>query len=801
MTTEIALTLAILLAAILLFVTERLRVDLTALLVLVALALTGLVTPAEALSGFSNPAVITVWAVFILSAGLSHTGVADLVGRQIMRVAGEGQLRLLVVIMLTVAMLSAFMNNVGVAALLLPVVINIARETKIPPSQLLMPLAAGALLGGMTTLIGTPPNILASDALAAAGLEPFGFFSFTPVGLVLLFSGIAFMATVGRRLLPDRSPMEVLAERGNGNGAAEARDLYELEDRLALIEVPQDSSLAGKTLAECRIGRALGLTILGLERSAGKSLYVTAETLLAGGDCLLALGRLDRLEALSAAPTFTVEDLDLTLELLVSPRVGLAELLIEAGSPFAGQTLAGIDMRREFGFNVLAMRANGRLEHHDLKDVVLEPGTKLLVQGDREALTAASSTELFAGALYPEPPDGTLAAAYGLQDRLIAVRIPEGSFLDGRSLSESELPDTFGLSVLAIAHAEDGASSEAPSLEAPLIMPDPDTTLAAGDVVWLEGRPEDLTIVRGLHDLRIHRHLDMSHVELETAGVGLVEAVMSPRSRLFGKSLREIHFREKHGLTVLAIWRNGRAYRSDLGEMILQPGDAFLLYGPRERISLLETEPDFVVLTPEPAVAPRPERAPAAALIMIGFVLVVLLGWLNIAVAAVAAAALMVVSGALTMEDAYQAIDWRAVFLIACMLPLGIAMETSGTAQYLANGMVGLVGPWGGLAVLAGFFLMTNVASQFMPNAVVTVLMAPIAITTAADLSLSPYTLMMGVAIAASASFMSPVGHPANVLVMGPGGYRFVDFVRVGIPLTLVVLVVTLIVLPVFWPL
>jgi di/tricarboxylate transporter len=254
-------------------------------------------------------------------------------------------------------------------------------------------------------------------------------------------------------------------------------------------------------------------------------------------------------------------------------------------------------------------------------------------------------------------------------------------------------------------------------------------------------------------------------------------------------------------LSVLAIWRNGRALRSDLGELELKPGDAFLLYGPRERIMLLESEPDIVVLTRDLPVAPRPERAPVAVIIMLAFVFVVLMGWLNIAVAAVIAASLMVLSDALTMEDAYQAIEWRAVFLIACMLPLGIAMETSGTAQFLANGMVELVGEWGGLAVLAGIFLMTNIASQFMPSSVVTVLMAPIAISTAADLSLSPYALLMAVAIAASASFMSPVGHPANVLVMGPGGYRFSDFVKVGIPLTLVVLLVMLLVLPIFWPL
>jgi len=799
MTNDIALTLLILLGAIVLFITERIRLDLTALLVLGALAIAGLVTPAEALSGFSNPAVITVWAVFILSAGLSRTGVADVVGRQMMRVAGEGEVRLLVVIMLTVALLSAFMNNVGVAALLLPVVVTIARTTGIPASRLLMPLSVGALLGGTTTLIGTPPNILASDALFAAGLEPFSFFSFTPVGLSLVLAGVLFMAFIGRHLLPTKSPMEALV--GKGNGAVEARDIYELEDRLALISLPKDSGLAGKTLAETRIGRALGLTVLGLERKSAKSLNINADTILEEGDTLLALGKLDRLEALCASPVFNVADLDLTLELLVSPKIGLAELVIDPQSPLIGQTLAQIGMRSNYGFNVLALQINGLYRRTNLRDMPLEPGTKLLLQGEREELLAAAGREPFLGALFPEPPDGALATRYGLQERLLAVRIPEGSFLDGLALNESDLADAFGLSVLAIANeipAEDGAVTAVSSFS---LMPGPDTRLAAGDVVWLEGKPDDLAIVRGLHNLDINRHIDMSKIELESARISLVEAVLSPHFKFFGKTLRELHFREKYGLSVLAIWRNGRALRSDLGEIELKPGDAFLLYGPRERIMLLESEPDIVVLTRDLPVAPRPERAPVAVIIMLGFVFVVLMGWLNIAVAAVIAASLMVLSDALTMEDAYQAIEWRAVFLIACMLPLGIAMETSGTAQFLANGMVELVGEWGGLAVLGGLFLMTNIASQFMPSSVVTVLMAPIAISTAADLALSPYALLMAVAIAASASFMSPVGHPANVLVMGPGGYRFSDFVKVGIPLTLVVLLVMLLVLPVFWPL
>ncbi len=293
----------------------------------------------------------------------------------------------------------------------------------------------------------------------------------------------------------------------------------------------------------------------------------------------------------------------------------------------------------------------------------------------------------------------------------------------------------------------------------------------------------------------------MQRVELESADAGLVEVVLSPRTTLVNKSLRQIHFRDKFGLSVLAIWRSGRAFRSDLNHMTLQFGDAFLMYGPRQKIKLLSSEPDFLVLQEEKPIVAQPQKAPLAALIMVGVIGTVLVGWLPISIAAVVGAALMVLTGCLSMDDAYHYIDWRAVFLIACMLPLGIAMEQTGTASLLAEGMVALVGDLGETALLAGLFILTSIVSQVMPNPVVTVLMAPIAINTAGDLGLSPFALMMIVAIAASASFMSPVGHPANVLVMGPGGYRFADYMKVGIPLTILLLLVTLLVLPIFWPL
>jgi di/tricarboxylate transporter len=254
-------------------------------------------------------------------------------------------------------------------------------------------------------------------------------------------------------------------------------------------------------------------------------------------------------------------------------------------------------------------------------------------------------------------------------------------------------------------------------------------------------------------------------------------------------------------LSVLAIWRGGQVCRANLRDLTLHFGDALLLYGPREKLMVLGHESDFIVLTEAAQEVTRSNKALLAALVMGVILLSVVMGWLPIAIAAVIGATLMVLTGCLTIEEAYRFIEWKAVFLIAGMLPLGIVMEKSGAAQFLAEGLVSVIGGWGIWAVLAGLFILTSLATQVMPNPAVAVLMAPIALNTASDLGASPYTLVMLVAIAASASFLGPVAHPANVLIMGPGGYRFRDYLRVGVPLTIVTLLITLLVIPLFWPL
>jgi di/tricarboxylate transporter len=785
LTPQIALTLAILSMAIILFITERIRIDLVALLVLASLALTGLVTPAEALSGFSNPAVITVWAIFILSGGLARTGVANSIGRQVLRLAGDGEIRLLMVIMVAAGLMSAFMNNVGVAALLLPVVIDISRRTRRNPSKLLMPLAFGCLLGGLTTLIGTPPNILASDALRDFGLQPFDLFDFAPVGVFVLLGGILYMLLIGRTLLPERD----MAKEFHKVQKEFQGDVFDLSERLFILRLPEQSTLSGRTLAETRLGSALGLNVIGLIRGGETKFVPGPESALKAGDRLLVAGRLDRLNELGERLHLTVKEERLDLEEIISEDVHLIEVALTPNSSYIGQSLRQMDFRNRYKANVLAIMRDGKPHRTHLQDIALKSDDILLIQATQSNIQALRQSPDFSVS------STVTTGMYHLQERLLMIGVPDGSSLVGKSLSESRLADAFGFSVLGILREKEAQ-----------LIPDPDERLQASDTLIVEGKAEDLKMMQALQKLELDRKAALDLEALESERVGLIEAMLSPYTTLVDKSPEQLHFREKYGLNVLAIWRAGKAYRSNISDMPLRFGDTLLLHGPREKLKMLAEEPDFLVLSEEVQEPLRLDKAPIAALVMIATVLSVLAGWLSIAIAAVSGAAVMVLTGCLNMEEAYRYIDWRAVFLIAGMLPLGIAMQNSGAAQYIAQGAISrLTGLEAGQAatilLLAMLFVLTTVASQIMPNPVVVVLMAPIVINTAADLQISPYALMMVVAIAASASFLSPVGHPANLLVMGPGGYRFSDYIKVGLPLSILVLLIVLFILPIFWPL
>lgn len=779
MTPEIITVLAVLVVAVVLFVSGRVREDLVALVVLVSLVLTGLLTPAEALSGFSNTAVVTVWAILILSAALSRTGVAGLLGNRVLRLAGSSEVRLLWIIMLTAGLLSGFMNSIGVASLLLPVVVDIARRTGIPPSRLLMPLAFAALLGGLNTLIGTPPNILVSEALRQAGLQPFGMFDYTPVGLVVMMSGIAFMALAGRRLLPTRD----IARELTGADRKSHKELYELHERMVVLNVPPSSPLVGKTLSASRLGSALGLNVLAIIRNGQTHLAPEAETSLQAGDKLLVEGKLEKLVELHGRQHLVLEDERLAVSRLASAEIDLVEAAVLPGSSLIGKTLIQVGFRYRYKAIVLAIRRDSLVLRTNLETIPLQQGDVLLVQGRREQIDTMREEST----LQVSTPEST--DSYQLEERLMVVRVPPGSSMVGKTLITSRLGDAFGLGVMGIVRQGEN-----------LLMPDPQEPLLEGDTLLVKGKREDLVTVEGLQELEIEMQEPPELGQLESEEVGSVEAVLSPYTTLVGRTLRELYFRNKYGLSVLAIWRQGRSYRSNLRDMALQFGDALLLYGPRGNIRVLGSDPDFLVLTEEAQEAPRLNKAYLSLLVVVGVLVPVILGWLNIAIAAIAGVIVMVLTGCITMEEAYRSIQLKAVFLIAGMLPLGIALQQTGAASLIAEQMVVLVGGLGPLAILVGLFILAALASQVMPNPAVAVLLAPIALTIAADMGVSPYPLMMAVAVSASAAFLSPVGHPANILVMGPGGYRFSDYTKVGLPLTLVVLVVALIFIPLFWP-
>jgi di/tricarboxylate transporter len=784
LTPDIAIVFSVLAVAVVFLVTEWIPMEVTALLSLGAVALLGLVSPVEALAGFSNPAVVTVWAVFILSGGLIRTGVANVIGNFVLRMAGTRETTMIIVIMTTAGVMSAIMNNVAVAALMLPVVMDIARHTGRPPSRLLMPLAYGSLLGGLSTQIGTPPNILVTDALRDAGLTPFTFFDFTPVGLVVMFSGIAFMTFIGRHLLPQRD----VAKESSADSKINWQTQYDLQERLFHIRIPRGSTLADKTLAEARMGSVLGWNVIGITRGDRTTLAPGPTDTLLIGDRLTVEGRIENLNELKNWHQLVVEEGGIDLREPYSEEIKIGEILLPGNSRFVGSTLNSLGFRARFGLNVLAIRRNDQIMRTNLQDEKLQRGDMLLVAGTVEHLEKLEKTTGFDEFRYVELSE--LTDVYRLHEQLMVMQVPPDSALVEKSLKESRLGDALGSRVLGILRGEN-----------PIIMPEPHEILQANDRLVVEGRQRDFDNLRALEEMEIERRTDTDVDKLISSDAGLVEAILSPQTTLEGKTLRQINFREKFGLNVLALWRKGRAYRSNLRDMELRFGDALLLLGPRAKLQLLGREPDIIVLTETAQEELRTKKMKLSILIMVGVLLPVILGWVQIYIAAVVGAALMVLVGCLNMEEAYRQIEWKAVFLIAGMLPLGTALDQTGAAKLIAEGVVALVGPFGPRAVMLGLVVLTFIATCFVPTAALVVLMGPIALNTASDLGLSPYAFMMAIAMAASASFMTPVSHPANILVMGPGGYRFTDYLKIGGLLTLVVLVVLMVVLPIFWPL
>ncbi len=597
-----------------LFVLDRIRVDLVALLALLALLLTGMITVTEALAGFSATIVIIIAALFIVSFGLLQTGVAAMLGRLLGKLAANSEVRIIALVMGIVASLSAFMSSTGAVAMLLPAVVSVAKDARRSPAKFAMPLAFGSLIGGMLTLIGTPPNLVVSDALVAAGEAPFGFFAFTPIGLAILVVGVLFMVLIGRHLLPDRAPRAL----ANGQVTADRPSLadmaagYALPDNLYRLRIRRNSALVGQTCADARIGERFQVDVLQVQGWPDES----------------------------AQP--------------LSPHAVQPQTIFSA---------------------------------HDI----------LTVKGP--------------------------AAQVANLSRVLALGIRPPNEKNGKWLAEE---------------------------------------------------------------------------------IGLAELLIPRHSTLAGRTLRDIQLRNRYGVTAVAIRREQALLHDGLATIPLRFGDLVLVEGSWGALEQLEGEAnDFIVIGRPRQMEEQRYSVPYATTAIVIVLLMLLsmsLGWLPAVTATLIAAVAMVLTGCVRVDQMYTSIHWESIILIAAMLPMATALDKSGGVQFVVTSLTNAIGGYGPLALMAGLYLITTTVSQFISNTATAVLIAPIAVQAAQrmDWPLAPF--LMIVAIAASTSFATPIASPVNTIVMGPGGYRFMDYVKVGLPLQLIVLVLALIVIPWFFP-
>ena len=473
---------------------------------------------------------------------------------------------------------------------------------------------------------------------------------------------------------------------------------------------------------------------------------------------------------------------------MVASKVLYAAVTISEGSPVVSELVRHAAFRTRFNVGVVAIWRRDAYRLTDLAYVPVRAGDKILVQGEIDAVAQLEKFDDFT--TVDILGEEQLAEALPVAERMFVARVPKESGLVESTLAKSRLADVFDFRVLAI--FRDGELQ---------VMPRGEEVLLGGDLLLLEGQYSDFDVLRGLQELEIDTKVEVNIASFGSERLTLMDATLDPRSTLAGRTVGELNFRERYGIELAGIWREAAPVGTELADERLQVGDALLLLGPRDRLQLLSSDSDFLILTPLGQEPPDTRRAPLAAAIMLGVVLTVMLGYAPISIAAVIGGTVMVLTGCLNMEQAYRAIDWRAIFLIAGMLPLGTAMQETGAAEFLAGQVMELLGDAGPWPVIMGLYILTAMATMIIPTAALVVLMSPIVLSAMADLGVAPETAMMAVAMAASASFTSPISHPANILVMGPGGYRFVDYLKVGVPLTIVVFITVMVLLPVLWPL
>jgi len=606
---ELIWVLTLLAVAVLLFATGKVRMDAVALMVIVAFVLSGTLTLSEAFSGFSDPNVILIAALFVIGDGLVRTGVATQMGSWLVEMSGSSETRMLVLLMLTVAGLGAFMSSTGVVAIFIPVVLSVSMRMKTSPSRLMMPLSFAGLISGMMTLVATPPNLVINSELLREGLAGFHFFSVTPLGLVILLLGIVYMLVMRGAL--------------TSSGKDEGADTWR---RRTFRELIKEYRLAGRA----------------------------------------------------------------------------RRLAIRPGSPMIGQRLDDLKLRERYGANVIGLERWRRFR--------------------RVIVNVHGVTEFRA--------------------RDVLLIDMSASDVDLRQFCSEQLLE-------------------------PMIL-------------------------RG------------EYFSDQALDVGMAEVSLIPDSEIVGKTVREIGFRTRYGLNVVGLRRNGEALEEGIVNEPLELGDILLVVGDWKLIAQLsQKKRDFLVLNlpvEEGDASPAHSQAPHAIFCLALMVALMLTDEIPNPIAAIIACLLMGKFRCIDAESAWKAIHWPSIILIVGMMPFALALQKTGGVELIVEGLMRLGGGYGPYLMLICLFVMCATIGLFISNTATAVLMAPIALAAAKSMGVSPYPFAMMVAMAASAAFMTPVSSPVNTLVLGPGNYRFSDFVKIGVPFTLIVMVVCVILIPLLFP-
>ena len=588
--TSIIITVVILVITVALFIRGRLRIDLIAICALVALLITGILTPQQALSGFANQATATIAAMFVVSAGLVRTGLIQWLARHLDRLIGRTETWLILVICVVVAVLSAFLVNTAVVIVFIPVVMVLAQTRHIPSSRVLIPLSYAGQFGGVCTIVGTSTNLLVNGIAIERNLEPFGFFEFAPLGLVMVVIGTLYLLVTSRWLLPKRK------------GEPEQVDKYRLMDYLAELHVLGDSLLAGKTWEQGKVSRDTGVELSNLIRE-GKAVSRPAHTRIRPGDLLLLHGHIERI-------------------------------------------------------------------------VTMEP-------------------------------------KYGLE---------------------------------------------------------------------------------------LVKNVRVRDQQLRSDETQLVEILIPPRSNLIGQTLATADFFRRYRASILAVQRRGHVLKDRLADIELNSGDTLLLQGHKDDVVRLMSSAQVIVTNELTDLYFRKDRAIAAVAVTVTLIVLAAFNIVPIMVAAAIGAVGMVLTRCLTVEEVYNAIDWRIIFLLGGIIPLGVAMESSGAALLLADTILQPLLEWGPLPLLAAIYIITAILTELMSNNATAAILAPIVIMLAGAINADPRPFLIAITFAASTSFATPIGYQTNTMVYAPGGYRFTDFTRIGLPLNIIFWIVAVALIPLFWP-